>query len=76
MVTKILRKAKSHSSFLILLSSALSLFLVSILLKKQLSAEEYGKLSLLLTFISLIYSFSLLGLEQVFLRLSSFEKNG
>lgn len=75
MFNKILTKAKSHSSFLILLSSALSLFLISILLKKQLSMEEYGKLSLLLTFISLIYSFSLLGLEQVFLRLSSFEKN-
>ena len=47
-----------------------SLFLMNVLLKSQFSAEEYGLYSLLITYISVLESFGLFGLEQVFLRVS------
>ena len=40
------------------------------------SAYEYGQFSLVLTFVSLIFSFSLLGLEQVMMRTAIVEEHG
>ena len=62
---------KKHFPLLILVSSTLSLFLISILLKKHLTPKEYGELSMLLTYISLIFQIGLLGLEQVVLRFAT-----
>ena len=62
---------KKHLSLFILASSAVALFLISVLLKKHLTLKEYGELSMLLTYISLIFQIGLLGLEQVMLRYST-----
>ena len=61
---------KKHISLLLMIVGAGSVFLVNIVLKATLSDFEYGEYSIFITFLQVCISFGLLGLEQVFLRLS------
>ena len=63
-----------HLSFFVLGFSSLSFFIVNILLKEKLSLSDYGLYSLLITYLSLISSFGLLGFEQVLLRTTKIAK--
>jgi len=66
--------AKKHSSFLVIVIGAFSVFAASVLLKKVMSPNDYGEYSLLVTFFQLLFSFGLVGFEQVFLRISEVNK--
>lgn len=56
--------------------SAFCVFFANILLKEVLNPVEYGVYSIVVTYISLVSSFGLLGFEQVFLRITdNFSKN-
>jgi len=68
--------AKKHSSFLLIVLGALSIFLTNIILKKVLSPVAYGEYSIYITFFQLVSSFGLLGFEQVFLRISEVKEKG
>jgi O-antigen/teichoic acid export membrane protein len=72
MIKKFLKK--NSSIFIMLLASGLY-FTMTILLKRILSLDEFGEIALLLSIISMLWSFGLLGMEQVFLRYSYVEKN-
>jgi len=54
----------------VLLLASLIFFLLNIILKANLSLEDYGNYALLLTFISIASSLGLLSLEQLILRFS------
>lgn len=70
-----LKLLKKHFSFLIILVSSISLFIISVGLKEYLSPTDYSKFALILTFITLTYSYGLLGLDKVMLRLSYVKEN-
>ena len=74
-IKKILRLLNKHFSFLIILISSISIFIISIGLKEYLNPIDYSKFAMILTFITLSYSYGLLGLDKVMLRLSSVENN-
>jgi len=57
-----------HFSLLVLGGGSASFFLVNIILKDYLDAENYGLYSIFITYISLLSSFGLLGFEQVIIR--------
>ena len=63
-----------HLAFFVLGFASLSFFIVNILLKETLSLSDYGLYSLLITYLSLISSFGLLGFEQVLLRTTKIAK--
>ncbi len=71
-ITNIIKK---HSSLLVLILGAGCFFISNIFLKTKLSTYEYGIYSLIITYLSLIYIYGLLGFEQVLLRYSHIEKN-
>jgi len=64
-----------HASLFVLGIASASFFVLNILLKDVLSVSEYGLYSILITYCSLMSSFGLFGLDQVFLRTSIIEKN-
>ena len=66
---------KKHFSLFVIGLGSLSMLGANIFLEKVLSATEYGEYSIFVTYISTIYIFGYLGLEQVILRLSSREEN-
>lgn len=66
---------KNNASFLLIGIGALLIFLSNIVLKDVLTSSDYGKYSLLITYISLINSLGLLGFEQVFLRITDNKSN-
>jgi hypothetical protein len=72
-IKKILYLITKHFSFLIILISSVSIFIISIGLKEYLSPTDYSKFAMILTFITLSYSYGLIGLDKVMLRLSSFK---
>lgn len=57
-----------HFSLLVLGGGSASFFLINIILKDYLDAENYGLYSIFITYISLLSSFGLLGFEQVIIR--------
>lgn len=61
---------KRHFSLLIVLLGAGCFFVTNLLLREQLTAEQYGIYSLLITYLSIQSILGLGGLEQVFLRYS------
>ena len=67
-VNKFLQLFNKHFSLLILSLASFSFFIVNIFLKEQLNSEDYGLYSLLITYISLLSSFGMLGFEQTLLR--------
>jgi len=66
---------KKHASLFVLGIASVSFFALNILLKDVLSVTEYGLYSILITYCSLMSSFGLFGLDQVFLRTSVIEEN-
>ncbi len=68
MTSKLKKTIKHNSSALILAAATIAVFLLNILLKTRLDASSYGKVALLLTYISLISSFGLFGSEQLLIR--------
>lgn len=60
--------AKNNSSAFILAAATIALFLLNVLLKTTIDASEYGKIALLLTYITLLSSFGLFGSEQLLIR--------
>ena len=75
MVLKIKVFLKKHASLFVLGLASVSFFILNILLRDVLSAQEYGLYSILITYCSLISSFGLFGLDQVLLRTSIIEEN-
>lgn len=72
----IIKTVKSHLSLLVIILGAVCFLLTNLLLKEILSEYEYGKYSIIISFLSIIYIFGLLGFEQFFIRFSnSFQKN-
>lgn len=71
---KIKSFAAEHLSFLVIVIGGLSFLLANLLLKEVLDEVDYGVYSLIVTFISIVYIYGLLGFEQVFLRYSQYEK--
>ena len=67
-INKFLQLFNKHFSLLILSLASFSFFIINIFLKEQLNSEDYGIYSLLITYISLLSSFGMLGFEQTLLR--------
>ena len=67
-INKFLQLFNKHFSLLILSLASFSFFIINIFLKEQLNSEDYGLYSLLITYISLLSSFGMLGFEQTLLR--------
>ena len=67
-INKFLQLFNKHFSLLILSLASFSFFMINIFLKEQLNSEDYGVYSLLVTYISLLSSFGMLGFEQTLLR--------
>lgn len=53
---------------------AVCFLLTNIMLKEKLSRQEYGEYSIWITYLSMMYIYGLLGIEQVFVRYSHFRK--
>ena len=66
--SKFLDLVTKHFSLLVLVGASASFFLTNIILKDYLNAQNYGLYSIFITYISLLSSFGLLGLEQVIIR--------
>ena len=64
-----------HFSLLVLGGGSASFFLINIILKDYLDAENYGLYSIFITYISLLSSFGLLGFEQVIIRNAKITSN-
>lgn len=75
-LNKIRHYIKEHLSFLVIVIGGLSFLCTNILLKEVLDAADYGVYSLIVTFISIVFIYGLLGFEQVFLRYSKYIKSG
>ena len=71
MIDFIRKKLDSHFSLFIIALGAGGFLLSNLLLRELLSEEDYGKYSILITFLSMAYLFGLLGFEQVFIRFSN-----
>jgi len=63
--------AREHSSLLVIGLGAGIIFLSNILFEKILSPNDYGDYAILITYIGTIYNMGYIGLDQVFLRLST-----
>lgn len=61
---------KKHFSFALIILGAGCFFLSNILFKIILTEIDYGKYSIVMTYLSVMYILGLLGLEQIFLRYS------
>ena len=68
------KSIKKHASLLVIIFGALSFFLSNIINKEVFTPKEYGYYSVFITYLSVIYLFGILGLEQNLLRFS-FKKN-
>lgn len=66
---------KNHYSLGLMAFGSLSVFMANIFFKDMMAEETYYKYSILVIFISLMNSFGLLGLEQVFVRLTKIKQN-
>ena len=67
---------KKHSSLILIVFGAGCFFLSNIIFKQNLTESDFGKYSLLVTYLSLVYIYGLLGFEQVIMRYSNlFSKN-
>jgi O-antigen/teichoic acid export membrane protein len=63
--------SKQNSSVFILAGSTISFFLLNIFFKSKVNSEDYGRIALLLTYVSLLSSFGLFGAEQLLIRRSA-----
>jgi O-antigen/teichoic acid export membrane protein len=75
LIKKIISKGIGHFSLAMIVLGAGCFFITNILLKEILTKENYGQYSIVITYLSIMYLFGLLGLEQIFLRYSNFSEN-
>jgi len=61
---------RQNLSFFVLALSSFSFFILNIILKDNLSADNYGLFSIFISYISLLSSFGMFGFEQTLLRTS------
>lgn len=71
MLKKVFKYFYGQISLFVIVLGAISFFLANIFMKEILSPYFYGQYSIVVTFFSLIYSFGILGTEQVFIRFSN-----
>ncbi len=71
---KIIEKGNNHLSLSVIVLGAICYFLANIVLKEKLTHGEYGIYSIVITYFSMMNLYGLLGLEQVFIRLSDFHQ--
>jgi len=69
------KSIKKHASLLVIIVGAFSFFLSNIIYKEIFSSKEYGYYSIFITYLSVIYLFGILGLEQNLLRFSFKKKD-
>lgn len=62
-----------NTAFFIMLTAALVNFVVNLIFKDILSSDDYGRYSLLITFISIVLTFGLGGWDMYFVRMSKVE---
>lgn len=74
MQKKIQEAVKKHISLGVMLAGAAIQLMSSIVLYDFLNHREYTLYGLIITYISIVFSFGLLGIEQTFLRLSKITK--
>jgi len=63
-------KIVNHFSLIILVLGAVCFLFTNIMLKERLDRKEYGEYSIWITYLSMMYIYGLLGIEQVFVRYS------
>mgnify|MGYP003322403930 CR=1 FL=1 len=61
---------RQNLSFFVLALSSFSFFILNIILKDNLSPDDYGLFSIFISYISLLSSFGMFGFEQTLLRTS------
>ena len=70
MVYNLLNILRKNLSFFVLALASFCFFVLNLLLKDSLSANDYGLFSLFISYISLLSSFGMFGFEQTLLRTS------
>ena len=70
MIVRLLNILRQNLSFFVLALSSFSFFILNIILKDNLSADDYGLFSIFISYISLLSSFGMFGFEQTLLRTS------
>jgi hypothetical protein len=63
-------KAKNHLSLIVILLGAVCFLFTNILLREIFNENTYGVYSVIVSYLSVIYIYGLLGFEQVFMRFS------
>ena len=70
MTVNLLNILRQNLSFFVLALSSFSFFILNIVLKDNLSPDDYGLFSIFISYISLLSSFGMFGFEQTLLRTS------
>lgn len=70
MIVRLLNILRQNLSFFVLGLSSFSFFILNIILKDNLSPDDYGLFSIFISYISLLSSFGMFGFEQTLLRTS------
>ena len=70
MIVNLLNILRQNLSFFVLALSSFSFFILNIILKDNLSPDDYGLFSIFISYISLLSSFGMFGFEQTLLRTS------
>lgn len=63
-------KIRSHASFGVMAIGAISIFVINFVLKHVMGPADYGKYTVLMTYLSALISFGFLGFDQIVVRLS------
>lgn len=71
---KIIAHFQRHTSLIMMVIGTISLLLLNLILRGLLSEVEYGQYSIFITYVSLLGSLGLLGVDQIFLRVVTYEK--
>ncbi|AAR35230.1 hypothetical protein KVP06_09330 [Geobacter sulfurreducens] len=64
-------KIRSHASFGVMAIGAISIFVINFVLKHVMGPADYGKYTVLMTYLSALISFGFLGFDQIVVRLSN-----
>jgi len=75
LTVRLLNILRQNLSFFVLALSSFSFFILNIILKDNLSPDDYGLFSIFISYISLLSSFGMFGFEQTILRTSKIKSN-
>jgi len=70
MLLCVLKTVREHTSFLVIILGGLGFLLSNVILKEIFNSVNYGIYSMIVTYISVIHIYGLLGFENVFMRFS------